>query len=536
MGSTGRELFAYDPNIGATCLVLDVLPGPGSSSPTRIMPLDSTGQRFVMGARTSESSPQADVIVVEFRQTPRCEPEPSDWTADRSFLGVPMLSSSGGFAILSAAKVQTTSAHLSAWPGPFEIAFGDTLLFADENSEHGRELWMAPLLSLDWDSLRAPPDLPTLATVVDIVPGAESSSPTSFITAFPDSVVFSASSPARGRELYVMQAGSSPELLFEAATGTASSNPVPLAIWRRHLIVAAFDGKKQSAFALPAGARQEWMHVADSGGRTTMGWAESRQSTRHPCLFLSDRPGTISPTTLELNSIRLRFLSHTTPLGSDMCAQIVRPSDALVLDSVDRAQSLEFGASVAILPRSAMLPENVAGPASGILGSPQDLEIVSAIEQQGNPTIAVGVPGAFPSGEIQLWSPMQARSTQRSRSIAGALHRQTAALRHSPLPDGAMLGSVIAAGSFSPSLQRTRQGYTFASDGDTSYGQMSAVSGEQGGFIAASALGALSSVSNGTASNQTSAPSSIVDVGAVVVFVLPRDGRQWEFRQIIAPP
>ncbi len=112
---------------------------------------------------------------------------------------------------------------------PSELtAVGNQLFFVAEDGNHGYELWRS--------------DGTTLGTTMarEISP-AGGSRPTG-LTAFKGGLVFSAYRPLDGEELWIVEPGKEPHLLFDINPGTESSKPRDLVVWKDHVYFRANDG------------------------------------------------------------------------------------------------------------------------------------------------------------------------------------------------------------------------------------------------------------------------------------------------------
>ncbi|MEM7202133.1 MAG: hypothetical protein AAF628_17830 [Planctomycetota bacterium] len=219
----GAEPWFTDGTLGGTFRLADLQPGPGSSTP-----------RNLYYAEWHDPVQGLTVASTFF----------TAWTASfglelwRVVSGVPERLTDLDPGPGSGLAVDTELAHFApAAPSPF--ANGVTVWFPARAPGTGRELyrWFAPFGGA-----------PIVAMVADLAPGSSSSGPTQLV-ARGNTVVFAATSPATGNELWVSDTVSNgATLVADLNPGAASSSPhdlLPspgLSVLTQPILFAADDG------------------------------------------------------------------------------------------------------------------------------------------------------------------------------------------------------------------------------------------------------------------------------------------------------
>ncbi len=215
----GEEVFRFDPKTGEVSLLKDIVPGPAGSGPD-----DLTPHRYCMFFVCNDGVRGEEL-----------------WLTDGTEREVHI-----------ALDLRAVGVEHTASSSPTELtAFGNGLLFAATDIEHGAELWTS--------------DGSDNGTVLlaDIAPGPDDAAPRDFCV-FEQRAFFSAQTAESGRELYFTDGSTTgTRLVRDIRPGPAGSEPKLLLIAGDRLFFTAEDADRDRVLWCSSGSLEGTRPVAD---------------------------------------------------------------------------------------------------------------------------------------------------------------------------------------------------------------------------------------------------------------------------------
>ena len=220
-GTSGRELWITDGTAAGTHLVKDINPGAAASNPGYFVAFGGSVYFSALGGLWKTDGTEAGTVKIAAVPARNLAVAGSQlffegitaatgwelWVSDGSDTGTHMV-----IDLLPGTKGGVDSIYSALGPAPL----GNQVLFAANDGEHGREMWISDGTPSGTRMVR------------DFVPGAKGMWDTgfAFITALGNRAYFSASDAEHGQELWVTDGTDAGTALFADATpGPASTSP-----------------------------------------------------------------------------------------------------------------------------------------------------------------------------------------------------------------------------------------------------------------------------------------------------------------------